>query len=217
MEKHQEVLKRETALCRLAMDLQKAQIKDLLRKDSSARTEQFDAMLKSMEHRLRREQQAHEEAVLEAVRRLMTEETSPADVPVTTQRPSPTSFNEPCDDEEVASATPMQSAHPEEPTRTPLPVSTAQSWAPFPSRSGARLTGEYSGGHHIEQGQLSFDDGLSREALTGELPVATGKPSSPVPARLEAPCQRPWGAARQRSSSDRRSGGYFVQSKGLGA
>ncbi|CAE7438313.1 unnamed protein product [Symbiodinium natans] len=74
LENLSQVVKNETAKCFLAMDQLRAQVKDEVRQEATALTDQFGAMLNSMEHRLRREQQASHQAVLEAARRDMMEE-----------------------------------------------------------------------------------------------------------------------------------------------
>ncbi|CAE7856843.1 hypothetical protein AK812_SmicGene7142 [Symbiodinium microadriaticum] len=73
LENLSQVVKSETARCFLELDKLKAQVKEEIRQESAALTDQFGAMLNSMEQRLRREQQAGHQAALEAARRDLEE------------------------------------------------------------------------------------------------------------------------------------------------
>jgi len=73
LENLSQVVKSETARCFLELDKLKAQVKEEIRQESVALTDQFGAMLNSMEQRLRREQQAGHQAALEAARRDLEE------------------------------------------------------------------------------------------------------------------------------------------------
>mmetsp|Transcript_54883 Transcript_54883/g.128102 ORF Transcript_54883/g.128102 Transcript_54883/m.128102 type:complete len:494 (+) Transcript_54883:61-1542(+) len=69
-----QVVRKETTRCFAAMDQMKADLRDEIRQEVAALTDQFGALLNSMEQRVRREQQASVQAMLEVARNEASEE-----------------------------------------------------------------------------------------------------------------------------------------------